>query len=114
VRGRDGLTLTDKWKDGASTFHGLFTPRLPQPVRDDDQQSGFRAPTSRTCSTSSRATSAYIIRESARAQVRTLEASREAEAAWVDTIVKLSRAAPALPERMHARLLQQRGQARNE
>ena len=39
--GRDGLTLTEKWADGASTFHGMHTRGFPNLFIFSILQSGF-------------------------------------------------------------------------
>jgi cyclohexanone monooxygenase len=41
--GRDGLTLTEKWKDGMSTFHGMHTRGFPNVFILSPAQSGFMA-----------------------------------------------------------------------
>src|SRR5262249_200897 len=41
VVGRDGLKLTDKWADGARTFHGLFSRGFPNCFIVSLVQSGF-------------------------------------------------------------------------
>ena len=91
VRGRGGLTLTDKWKGGASTFHGLFSRGFPNLFVMTTQQSGQSANFQHMLDEQSRHIG-HIIREVKARKVRTLEASAQAEAEWVDTIVKLSRA----------------------
>ena len=91
VRGRNGQTLTDKWKDGASTFHGLFTRGFPNMFVMTTQQSGQSANFQHMLDEQSRHL-AYLFGEIRARGTRTVEASAEAEADWVNTIVKLSRA----------------------
>ncbi|MBU6270648.1 MAG: NAD(P)/FAD-dependent oxidoreductase [Betaproteobacteria bacterium] len=91
VRGRGGLTLTDKWKDGAQTFHGLFTRGFPNLFVMTTQQSGQSANFQHMLDEQSRHLE-YLLREVKARGVDTVEASEQAEAAWVDTIVKLARA----------------------
>jgi cyclohexanone monooxygenase len=90
VTGRGGLTLTDKWKDGASTFHGLFTRGFPNLFVMTTQQSGQSANFQHMLDEQSRHIG-HIMGEVKARGVRTLEASADAEAKWVDTIVKLAR-----------------------
>ena len=90
VTGRDGLTLTQKWKDGASTFHGLFTRGFPNLFVMTTQQSGQSANFQHMLDEQSRHIG-HILGEVQARGVRTLEASADAEAKWVDTIVKLAR-----------------------
>ncbi len=91
VRGRNGLTLTEKWKNGASTFHGLFSRGFPNMFVMTTQQSGQSANFQHMLDEQSRHI-AYIMKEAKARKLRTLEASAEAEADWVETIVRLSRA----------------------
>jgi cyclohexanone monooxygenase len=90
VTGRGGLTLTDKWKAGASTFHGLFTRGFPNLFVMTTQQSGQSANFQHMLDEQSRHIG-HIMGEVKARGVRTLEASADAEAKWVDTIVKLAR-----------------------
>ncbi len=90
VTGRNGLTLTQKWKDGASTFHGLFTRGFPNLFVMTTQQSGQSANFQHMLDEQSRHIG-HILGEVQARGVRTLEASADAEAKWVDTIVKLAR-----------------------
>jgi len=90
VTGRNGLTLTDKWKDGASTFHGMFTRGFPNLFVMTTQQSGQSANFQHMLDEQSRHIG-HILGEVKARGLRTLEASAGAEEKWVDTIVKLAR-----------------------
>jgi cyclohexanone monooxygenase len=87
VQGRDGLTLTDKWQDGARTFHGLFTRGFPNLFVMTTQQSGQSANFQHMLDEQSRHI-AHIMGEVKARGLRTLETTPQAEADWVDTIVK--------------------------
>ncbi len=87
VTGRDALTLTDKWKGGASTFHGLFTRGFPNLFVMTTQQSGQSANFQHMLDEQSHHIAHVLSQAKARA-LRTLEASAEAEDAWVATILK--------------------------
>ncbi|HXC55179.1 MAG TPA: hypothetical protein VNU97_07795, partial [Rhizomicrobium sp.] len=84
--GRGGQTLTDKWKDGVSTLHGMHARGFPNVFIMSNSQSGFTANFPHMLE--AQATHlAHIVQECARRQVRVVEASQAAEDAWVQTIV---------------------------
>jgi cyclohexanone monooxygenase len=87
VRGRDGQTLTDKWKDGVSTFHGFFVSGFPNCFVVSNIQSGFTANFPHMLNEQSKHV-AYVIKTAQDRQATRVETSPEAEGAWVDTIVK--------------------------
>ena len=87
VRGRDGLTLTEKWRQGASTFHGLFSRGFPNLFVMTNQQSGQSANFQHMLDEQSRHI-AHILGEVKGRGLRTLEATAQAESDWVATIVK--------------------------
>ena len=91
VRGRGGQTLTDKWRHGAQTFHGMHTRGFPNLFVMTGQQSGQSPNFQHMLDEQSRHIAHTVASARARG-VRTLEASAEAEADWVATIVKLARA----------------------
>jgi cyclohexanone monooxygenase len=88
--GRDGLTLTEKWKDGMSTFHGMHTRGFPNVFILSPAQSGFMANFPHALNEQSKHV-AYVIGHAMKHDLRTVEASEEAEAEWVQTIVQLAR-----------------------
>ena len=89
VVGRDGLTLSEKWADGASTLHGMHTRGFPNCFIFSLTQSGFTVNFPHLLDEQSTHL-AYILGHAFEHGVRVIEASEEAEAAWVDTIVVLS------------------------
>ncbi|WP_309093035.1 NAD(P)/FAD-dependent oxidoreductase [Phenylobacterium sp.] len=89
VHGRGGLTLTQKWKNGAETLHGLLSRGFPNCFIVSNVQSGFSANFPHMINEQVKHI-AYIVKNAAERQARTVEPSQEAEEAWVDTIVKLS------------------------
>ncbi len=89
VRGRGGRTLTDKWKGGARTFHGLFTQGFPNLFVMTTQQSGQSANFQHMLDEQSRHV-AYVMKQVWSRGMRTVEASAQAEDEWVATIVKLA------------------------
>jgi cyclohexanone monooxygenase len=89
VYGRGGQSLSDKWKDGVSTFHGFFTRGFPNMFIVSNAQSGFTANFPHMLNAQSRHI-AYILRQCAERQAHTLEASEDAEKEWIETIVKVA------------------------
>ena len=87
VQGRGGLTLTEKWRQGASTYHGLFTRGFPNLFVMTTQQSGQSANFQHMLDEQSRHIG-HILGEVKARGLRTLEATAQAEADWVATIVK--------------------------
>ena len=89
VVGRDGQTLTEKWKDGASTLHGMHTRGFPNCLIFSLQQSGFTVNFPHALDEQSRH-AAYILRHAIDHEARTVEVSQDAEDAWVATIIELA------------------------
>ncbi len=86
VTGRDGVTLTQKWADGAETFHGMHTRGFPNCFIFSLVQSGFTVNFPHMLDEQSRHL-AYILRQAYDHDIMLIEASQEAEDAWVRTIV---------------------------
>jgi cation diffusion facilitator CzcD-associated flavoprotein CzcO len=89
VYGKEGQTLSGKWANGMETFHGFHVRGFPNLFVVSTGQSGFSANFPHMLNEQSQHL-AYIIRHAVDRQVRTLEASADAESAWIDTVVKLS------------------------
>ena len=87
--GRDGMTLTEKWADGASTLHGFHSRGFPNCFIFSNIQSGFTVNFPHMLNEQSIHV-AYIIEHALANDFNVVEASEEAEAAWVQTIVDLS------------------------
>ena len=90
VHGRDGITLTEKWHDGAQTFHGLFTRGFPNLFVMTTQQSGQSANFQHMMAEQAQHI-AWVLDKTRASSVRTIEASEQAETDWVNSIVKLAR-----------------------
>ena len=86
VHGRGGQTLTERWKDGVSTFHGFFVRGFPNCFVVSNIQSGFTANFPHMLNEQSKHV-AYVISTATERQAKIVETSQEAEDAWVDTIV---------------------------
>jgi cyclohexanone monooxygenase len=84
--GRGGQSLTDKWKDGISSLHGMFTRGFPNVLLVSNSQSGFTANFPHMLDAQSKHI-AYVIKQCGDRQVREIEPSKEAENAWVQTIM---------------------------
>ncbi|OBI47287.1 monooxygenase [Mycobacterium kyorinense] len=89
VVGRDGGTLTDKWADGICTFHGLQINGFPNCFIESIAQSGFTVNFPYLIDTQSRHI-AWVIAWALQHGVAELEATADAEAAWVDAVVQRS------------------------
>ncbi|MFI4965864.1 MAG: flavin-containing monooxygenase [Caulobacterales bacterium] len=89
LHGRDGQTLTQKWRDGVSTLHGLYSRGFPNCFIISNAQSGFTANFPHMINEQSKHI-AYVLKHCAEHQVRRVEASEDAENDWVQTIIDLS------------------------
>jgi cyclohexanone monooxygenase len=89
IYGRDGITLSEKWADGAATLHGMHSRGFPNCFIFSLVQSGFTVNFPHMLDEQSRHL-AYILQHARANGVDVIEASEQAEAAWVDTIVELS------------------------
>ena len=87
VYGRDGLSLSEKWSGGVSTLHGMHVRGFPNCLLVSNSQSGFTANFPHMLNEQSKHL-AYIIAEAGKRQAKVVEASDEAEQAWVQTIVE--------------------------
>jgi cyclohexanone monooxygenase len=87
--GRGGVSLTAKWADGVRTFHGLHARGFPNCFIVSNAQSGFTVNFPHMLNEQARHI-AWIVAQCQARQVRTIEASEEAEEAWVKTIVSLA------------------------
>ncbi len=89
IHGRGGESLTDKWKDGAATFHSIVTRGFPNAFLLSSIQSGQSANFQHMLDEKAKHI-AFIIAEALAGGVKTLEPAAQAEQDWVDTIVKLA------------------------
>ena len=87
--GRDGLSLQAKWDEGVATLHGMFSRGFPNVLIFSLAQSGFSVNFPHMLDEQSRH-AAYVLRHALDHDVRSLEPSAEAEAAWVQTILSLA------------------------
>jgi cyclohexanone monooxygenase len=87
--GRGGQTLTEKWANGAETLHGMHARGFPNCFIISNTQAGFSANFPHMINEQSKHL-AYIVAEATARQARVVEASAEAEAWWVEEIVRLA------------------------
>ncbi len=88
--GRDGVKLSEKWKDGMSTLHGMHSRGFPNCFMLSPAQAGFTANFPHALNEQSKHV-AYIIDHARENDARTVEASEKAESDWVETIIQLAR-----------------------
>ena len=89
--GRDGLTLTDAWRDGVHTLHGVHVRGFPNAFVLSIAQSGFTVNFPYLLDVQATHV-AWVIARALDLGVTALEASEEHEAAWVDTVMARSTA----------------------
>ena len=90
INGVDGLTVSQKWSDGLSTFHGMHSRGFPNSFFFGPAQSGFTA--TYTYSLDEQSVHLAHILSMAKAQGATrIEASEAAEKQWVQTIIDKAR-----------------------
>ena len=87
--GRGGQTLTEQWADGVSTLHGLYSRGFPNVFIISNTQSGFSVNFPHMINEQAKHIG-YVLSHANARQVRVLEASQEAEDAWVQTIIDLA------------------------
>ena len=95
--GRDGITLSEKWANGMTTLHGFHCRGFPNCFIISIAQSGFSVNFPHMLNEQAKHLS-YIIKHALDHEVRALEVSEEAEAEWVETIIRLARNARAFQE----------------
>jgi cation diffusion facilitator CzcD-associated flavoprotein CzcO len=86
VYGRGGLSLTEKWANGISTLHGLHSRGFPNCFIISNAQSGFTVNFPHIMNDQAKHI-AYIVEHCLSTQVKAVEASEAAEAAWVETVI---------------------------
>ena len=87
IIGREGLSLSSKWADALSTFHGLLSRGFPNCFFMGGMQSGVTPNFTELYNHQSQHV-AYIIEQGIKRGARSVETSQEAEAEWVRTITE--------------------------
>jgi len=89
IYGRDGLSLKDKWEEGIATYHGMHVHDFPNLFVMSFLQGGFTANFPHMLNEVS-INIAYVVQQALERGATTVEATAEAEAAWVQTIIDLA------------------------
>jgi cyclohexanone monooxygenase len=89
VYGKGGVTLTEKWRGGAATLHGLHVNGFPNCFVISNTQSGFSANFPHMMNEQAKHIG-YILGRCHKEGIAAVEASKDAEDAWVGTIEKLA------------------------
>lgn len=87
--GRDGRTLSEHWQNGARSFHGMHAHGFPNCFILSQTQGGFTANFPHMLEELSTHVTHVIQHAQARGHTR-IEATADAEAAWVDEIIEKS------------------------
>jgi cyclohexanone monooxygenase len=86
IVGREGVTLSAKWAEGTRTLHGMHAHGFPNLLLVSNSQAGFTVNFPHMLDEQSHHL-AYIVREAMARGVKEVEATKEAEDAWVQTIL---------------------------
>ena len=90
IYGVDGLSVSDKWSGGLSTFHGMHSRGFPNAFFFGPAQSGFTATYTYSLDEQSIHLS-HILSTAIKKGATRIEASEKAEKKWVETIIEKSR-----------------------
>lgn len=90
IYGNEGMSLSDKWKKGLSTFHGMHSRGFPNCFFFGPQHSAFTANYVHSLDEQSLHL-AYILKEAKLRGFNKIEASKEAEEKWIKTIIDKAR-----------------------
>jgi len=110
VRGRGGLTLAEKWKDGASTLHGMHSRGFPNLFVMSVVQSGITLNVPHLLTEQAQHL-AFVIGECLARGVRTEEPTEEAEAAYGDEVALSAFLSPEFQEACTPGYYNKEGQA---
>ena len=86
IVGRGGITLSEKWSNGTRTMHGMHAHGFPNLLLVSNSQAGFTVNFPHMLDEQSHHL-AYIVREALDRGATQLEVTKEAEDAWVQTIL---------------------------
>jgi cation diffusion facilitator CzcD-associated flavoprotein CzcO len=90
INGVAGQSISEKWADGLSTFHGMHTRGFPNAFFFGPAQSAFTATYTYSLDEQS-VHLVHILTEAAKKDAKRIEASATAEKAWVKTIIEKAR-----------------------
>ena len=98
VTGRNGMTLTQKFQNGAETLHGIFSRGFPNLFLVTTMQAGQSANFQHMLAEQAKHIG-WTVGQALKRDVKAMEPTQAAEAEWIDVIVKLSKMrAPFLQE----------------
>ena len=89
IHGRNGLTFAEKWADGPSTFHGMHSRGFPNCFVFRVVQAAFTVSYPHLLNEQSKHL-AYMLKHAFSNGIDVIEASQDAEAAWVRLIIEQS------------------------
>ena len=89
VIGKDGISLKEKWKDGLSTFHGLFSKSFPNCFFLGFTQTAITQSLTHTLDEQAQHL-AYVVKHARDTNADTVEPTQEAEDNWVNIITSHS------------------------
>jgi cyclohexanone monooxygenase len=89
VVGRNGMTLSQKWRDGVTTLHGMHIHGFPNCFMMSIAQCGFTVNFPYMINEQAKHI-AYIIGRALDRCIQSLEVSKEAEAEWVGAVISLA------------------------
>jgi cation diffusion facilitator CzcD-associated flavoprotein CzcO len=87
IYGRNGMTITEKWKEGALTLHGWTTRQFPNCMWVSIVQAALTLNFLHVTGEQAQHF-AYVISECRKRNIRTFEPTQEAEEAWQNVIVE--------------------------
>jgi cyclohexanone monooxygenase len=90
IHGVDGISVSQKWEEGLSTFHGMHSRGFPNSFFFGPAQSGFTATYTYSLDEQS-VHLAHILATAKEKGATRIEASAEAEEKWVQTIIDKAR-----------------------
>ena len=90
IYGVDGVSVSEKWQEGLSTFHGMHSKGFPNCFFFGPAQSGFTATYTYSLDEQS-IHLAYILKTAKEKGASRIEASQKAEDDWVKTIIEKAR-----------------------
>lgn len=111
--GRDGVSLTDHWRDGVRTFQGLCTTKFPNCFIESIAQAGLTVNFPYLLDVQA-THAAWIIAWALEHGVTEVEAAPAAESAWVDTVVARSAASAERAQTCTPGYYNREGQADNK
>ncbi len=88
-KGRDGVALSERWSDGAHTLHGILTAEFPNLLIISTVQAGFGTNFVHFLGESAKHVAA-LIKTCNDEGIATIEATPEAEDAWLDKLYGLA------------------------